>query len=347
MLGDYVAWWATQMLGWLPARFGNRDRGATHALIIESPGRDTGAGVEIVLRRQRQDRNLGRFSLDGTGVRALHAAVPPRIWPRTIVLSLPAALLLEREVVLPLAAEREPERVLAFEMDRITPFASSEVFWSYAIERRDRAHGRLHLRLSLVTRVAVDAMLATLNDLGLGPALLEARNGDGIPRRIELQRPDSRYDRIARRALQASVAVCAALAIAAAALPFVAQSVARGRTEAQIAALRPGVNEAEALRHRIVTKMAGVDVIEAERLKTGDALEVLAALTNLLPDGTFLTDFTMRQGKITIDGQSAAAVKLIAALSGDPAIRNPEFVAPVTRAGNRADLFAIRAEVVR
>jgi general secretion pathway protein L len=347
MLGDYLTWWATQMLGWLPPRFINRDRGIAHAVVVDATGDEAAEGVGIMLRRKRQDRKLGRFRLDGTASRALREALPVRGQPRTIVLQLPPELLLEREVVLPLAAEREPERVLAYEMDRITPFNSYEVFWTYAVERRDHARGRLHLRLSLVTRTAVEALMAALVQMGIGPTLLEVRNADGISRQIALQRPDSRHERLARQAFIVAASACGVLAVAAVALPFVLQSVALGRVDARMRAIGPLVAEAEALRHKIATNSASVDVIEAERVRVGDALEVLATLTGLLPDDTFLTDFAIRQGKLTLNGQSAAAVRLIAALSGDAAIRNPEFVAPVTRFDNRADLFAIRAEVAR
>jgi general secretion pathway protein L len=337
MLGEFLTWWTEQMLQWVPAR----DPAAAHALILEPlPGWQE---VDVILRRRRRDRPLGRFPLDGSG-----PPLPPPAARAPILLRLPPGLLLEREVTLPLAAEREPARVLAYEMDRITPFAAHEVVWTHAILRRDRARGRLHLRLSVVPRDALQPLLTALDAAGLAPALLELPDAAGTPRRIALLAPNSRRIRQLRRA---ACGLCAALAVAAIALPFVLQSRAGQRIEARIAALRPAVDEAEALRRRIAARTAGIDVIAAERQRLGDTLAVLAALTNLLPDDTYLTDLALRQGRLTLNGQSAAAARLIAALSADPAIRAPEFIAPVTRvngAGGAAghdDLFAIRAAV--
>jgi general secretion pathway protein L len=363
MISDYVTWWAEQMLQWLPARLAGQDRDAAHALIVapihhtprnDGAGRDDGTGgqeVEVVLRRHRRDRALGRFALDGAGLRRLQAAVPPRARPRSIVLRLPPHLLLEREIVLPLAAEREPERVLAYEMDRITPFATADIFWTYAVQRRDRTRGKLHLRLSIVTRDAVQPLLGALAQAGLGATLIEVAGQElggaaATPRRIALRRPDSRRARAGRRAVAAAAIGCALLAVAAAGLPFILQAVAERAVEARIAALRGPVAEAESLRRRIAARTAGVDVIAAERARLGDPLAVLAAVTDLLPDDAYLTDFALRQGKLMLNGQSAAAARLIAAFSADPVIRNPDFAAPVTRIENgRADLFAIRAEI--
>jgi general secretion pathway protein L len=346
MLGDYVRWWAEQMLQWVPERLRAGDPVAAHALILQPVRQaDEDPEFDIALRRRGQDRKLGRFAVDAAGLRALQAALPARARPPATLLRLPPGLLLEREVVLPLAAEREPERVLAYEMDRLTPFAANEVFWTYAIERRDRTRGRLHVRLSVVMRDAVQPLLAALAPARLAPTLLDVPNAAGLPRRIALQLSASGRTQRMRQLRVAAGLGCAALAIAVTALPFAMQQIAEARVDRRIAALQPRVNEAEALRRRIASATAGVDVVAAERARLGDTLAVLAALTESLPDDTYLTDLTLRQGQVTMNGQSGEAVRLIAALSGDPVIRNPEFAAPVTRLNGHADSFAIRASV--
>jgi general secretion pathway protein L len=110
--------------------------------------------------------------------------------------------------------------------------------------------------------------------------------------------------------------------------------------------LQPRVSEVQALRQRISAENAAGDAIAEARLKTGNALEVLAALTELLPDDTFLNDLTLRQRRLTVTGQSAAAPKLIATLAGDDLVRNPGFGAPVTRnEAAKRDVFSIQADV--
>ena len=76
------------------------------------------------------------------------------------------------------------------------------------------------------------------------------------------------------------------------------------------------------------------------------ALRTIAALTEILPDDTWLTELTLRQRKLTMAGRSAGAARLIGLLSADPTIRDAAFVAPVTRADSGGvDVFSIRAEV--
>jgi general secretion pathway protein L len=136
------------------------------------------------------------------------------------------------------------------------------------------------------------------------------------------------------------------LAVAAAGTPFVTQSLAIAAVEARIAALQPRVAEVEALRRRIAAGTAGNDVIAAERARNGDALQVLATVTDLMPDDTVLADLSLRQGKLDISGRSLTAARLIPAMAADPTLRNPSFVAPVTRTPDgKADTFVIRAEL--
>jgi general secretion pathway protein L len=103
-----------------------------------------------------------------------------------------------------------------------------------------------------------------------------------------------------------------------------------------------------AVRSRIEAATAGADVLAAAQRDIGDPLETLASLTDLLPDDTFLTDLSLTGRKLTINGQSASAAKLIGLLSTEPSLGNPSFVAPVTRLEtSHTDLFSIRADVIR
>ena len=87
-------------------------------------------------------------------------------------------------------------------------------------------------------------------------------------------------------------------------------------------------------------------MLSAERARVGDALAALAATTAVLPDDTYLTDLTLRQRHLVMNGRSAAAARLIGLLSAAPGLREPAFLAPVTRSDTgHADLFSIRAEL--
>ena len=83
-----------------------------------------------------------RFALDRVGTDDARRALAEVRPPADIWLCLPPGPLIEKRLALPLAAERELSRVVAYQMDRETPFAANEVWWSCEIENRDRARGK-------------------------------------------------------------------------------------------------------------------------------------------------------------------------------------------------------------
>ena len=337
MIQLFLAWWAQHLLAWLPARLRGTARQPDALLAEMLP---TGA-IALLARRGGRETALGSFGPGAAGEAALQSALGSRRGP--LVLRPPPGMLLQRPVELPLAAERDLGQVLRYEMDRLTPFALDEVYWGWAVERRDRARGRVHVLLLVAPKAALAPVLATLRRAGASPVALETAGG-AEPHAIPLDPGRPGQEQRRRRVLAAAAAVCAALAVVATGLPFVRQSLAMRGVEKRIEALRPQVDQAQALRRRIANGAAGADVLATQRAATGDALAVLATVTDVLPDDTYLTELTLHGRVITLTGQSGAAARLISALSADPTLRDPAFIAPVTRNETaKADQFSIRA----
>jgi general secretion pathway protein L len=350
MLQEFLHWWAAQLLALLPKRLSRRRRRWRNPLIAELPADPEAFGMALTLQRRRGKVRLGHFALDHAGVDAMRAALASQARPAVVVLRLPPGMLLEQHVTLPLAAEQNLSQVLAYEMDRITPFAEDDLFWTWSAELRDQARGRLSVRLSLVPKAAVSAAISALQQAGVPLTVLEAAlPAGGAPRLLPLRHSAQRGSRRYRRTVALVAGFCATLGGAVVAIPFVDQSSAAHRNEDYIASLRPRMREVETLRDRIATAEMGGDVLAAQRERVGSTLGMLAALTELLPDDTNLTDLALRSRVATLNGRSAAAIRLIAALASAPAIHNPTFTAPVTRSDIAANVegFSIRLEFVR
>ena len=342
---DFLGWWGRHLMELLPGRVTQRQPHRRNALVAQLRQDAASSSLDMTVRRRGREEALGRFTPDDAGIRAMRAALRGRARPRILVLRPPPRSVLEREVAFPMAAERDLARVLGYEMDRITPFAAAELFWTWSVQRRDRARGQVHLCVSFVPKAAVAPALEALERAGMAPALLEYAAAGGAPGFLPLRPASAGAGRWQRPATILAGAVCIALAVAVAAVPFVQLSMDAGEVEARIAALQPHVDRAEALRRRAASARAGGDHFAAQRARVGDAVEVLAVLTRALPDDTYLTDFALRSRVTTVSGQSAAAARLIAILSADPAIRNPAFTAPVTRnEAGRSECCTIRAE---
>ena len=264
---------------------------------------------------------------------------------KPVLLHPPAGTVLQKTHVVPTMPSGQLQHVLHHELARITPFAAGDLFWHWQGRPNAANRARTNVTLTMVPRQALAAMVTALEDVGLKPDFVEV----GPPERPILLAVDAVSGRTVGTIVTRGLAFgCAALAIAALLLPVGLQELAFYQTEAAIADLQPTIAQVDALRRRMEAGDAGRDILTQETERNGDVLQTLAAVTRILPDDTYLTDFALRERHMTVSGRSASAPRLITGLSADPAIRNAAFAAPVTRIeGASSDLFSIKADVAK
>jgi general secretion pathway protein L len=215
------------------------------------------------------------------------------------------------------------------------------LFWRWDGRPKPADRSRMDIVLTMVPKMAVAAALETLANAGIAPSVLEV-DACGQRRLLPMAEQDAGQSALLRGLAWG----CTGLAVVALALPFVLQALALHTVNAAIADLQPAVAQVEALRRGIDAGSAGRVVLAREAERTADTLQVLATLTRILPDDTFLTDFALRDRHFTISGRSAAAPQLITGLSADPTIRNASFAAPVTRIeGAGVEAFSIGGDI--
>lgn len=350
MLADVFSWWRAQLGDVLLVLWRPLSRPVRNAMLLHCDPGARGAW-RLVRRRGGASRPLSTLSADA-GLPAWRRALAARRRGEPVILALDQPFL-SRRATLPAAAAANLDQVLRYEMDRLTPFAADDLLFTYHVLPSAPADGMITLTLELVPKAWVREPLAHLAALGIRPVALEAPGMDGpegndtgfgrTPRRIPLEHGDPVTRARLRLITRASAGACAVLALAVLAIPFIRQTVALAEVEERLALLRPRMEQVDALRRRIASGSAGLGQLAAARERSAAPLRVLGILTDLLPDDTVLTSLSLRRDKFTIEGQSAAAVRLIASMTSDPHLKNPAFVAPVTRGDNGKDVFTIQA----
>jgi general secretion pathway protein L len=342
VIGAFFAWWAGQLAELLPGWLRGQAPARSDALVVEpvEPLPEV-SEVAAALRRGGKITPLGRFAVGSAELTRL-----PRSPRRPAVLRLPGAQVLEKRLSLPLAAEAQLDQALAFEMDRETPFAADEVYWNYRTEAIDRQQGRLTLRLVLVPKSRLAPLLSGLGRSAIEPKWIEVADLSEAAPVLPLDGDRARPERRSHWLVQGAAVACALLALGAAATPFARQAVERAALERQAAEGQAVATESETLHREIDRLSRSADILKRAQEKTGRPLDVLATVTRLLPDDTYLTEFELRQRKVTLGGRSAAAARLIGAFAADGKFRNPSFAAPVTRVeALHAEVFTIVAEL--
>jgi general secretion pathway protein L len=330
MLASFVSWWLARIQELLPTALTSAITRPRDGLVIETAP----DGYITVSFRKR-----GRLTPTTLGAAARLGGRKP------ILLHPPAGTVLQKTHVVPTVPSRQMQQMLHHELARITPFAAADLFWDWQARAKASNRARTDVTLTMVPRQSLAAMVTALEDVGLKPAFVEV----GPSERPTLLPVDAVAGGTVGTLLNRGLVWgCAALAIVALLLPVALQELAFYETDAAIADLQPTIAQVDALRRRMEAGDAGRDILAQETQRTGDVLQTLAAVTRILPDDTYLTDFALRDRQVTLSGRSASAPRLITGLSADPAIRNAAFAAPVTRIeGATSDLFSIKAEVAR
>lgn len=353
-LEGFWRWWSGELAQLLPAQFGKM-RGIAHAPVVSLEG------DEIVLREARAQglAELSRTplaSLDPEGrklaLRNLLATAGEAQSRLRLCLARDEALL--RRVALPLATEENLAQVLEFEMDRLTPFRASDVYFGYRVAARDAATGKVQVDLAAARKDLVDAKLARLRewDANVGGVVL-AEDLARSPAPINLI-PDSgrgasqaRGEGTVRNLAAAAVVVLLLIALV---LPLYQ------KREAAIA-LRPVVEKAkqeaeatDALARQLEKQVADYNFLLSKKHSIQPALALIEELSRLLPDSTWVQQLDLRPvGKVRevqISGETTSSSKLIEIFEQATTLQNAAPRGTVTRGSQPGtERFLIAAEV--
>ena len=300
-----------------------------------------GDGLAVSVRRRGGEERIVETASNEAGFALAARALAARRSLPPLTIGMPAAPVLRKRLSLPLAARANLEGLLGFEIDRETPFASDEVYWTYELERGPPAHGRIGVELIMVPRAVVDPVLAAARRAGLDPVAVAASLGAESWTAIRLANGSRMHHLGRRQSLVALASAACVLGAVAAVLPFIRQQLDFAGAETALAALTVQAQEAAALRQLIDRASAAAEFLASERGRTGSALAALAAVTRALPDTTYLTAFSLRGGRLTLTGLSPGAAGLVSSLAGSPAFRDPAFASPVVQSEGGLELFTI------
>ena len=327
MLASLFAWWIARITELLPAKWTDDVSRVRDGIVV-----NTEHSIAVSLRR---NGNITSLPLGAAARQA--KSVPVLIRP-------PASVVLSKQHTVPAAPRRQLDQMLRHEIGRITPFSADTLYWRWDGRPRPSDRKRIDITLTMVPRSALAAAFAALDEVGMKASFIEVGQTE---RPVLLPVGDTPYETgtVPRRGL---AGLCVALAVVAMGLPIGLQTWSLYQTDAAIADLKPLIARVEALRRGTAAGDAGRDILAKEMERTGDVLQTLATVTRILPDDSYLTDFSLRDRQMTLSGRSASAPRLITGLSADPAIKGAAFAAPVTRIeGAIADLFSIKAEIVK
>ncbi|MBV9992288.1 MAG: pilus assembly protein PilM [Alphaproteobacteria bacterium] len=270
------------------------------------------------------------------GAASLHAALASNAaivgTRRDAVLALPSSDVLRPVVRMPHANERILRSALQYELEKLSPVPPDEVYFDFRVLGRDREANTVEVELRIIRRAIVDDALALCGAAGLSVGAIRF---EGDPRPAD--RNAFPVDRAAwmrglgrRHAVAALAGLALALLLAVLLASYLRGAAVLDSLTDELLTEGARASRVEQLQHRI--DKAGTQLaFLAERKRSPLFVAILADVSRTLPDGSWLTDFSMSGAKIRVGGYSRAASDLIGVFDRSGRFANAQFAAPVTQ----------------
>jgi len=314
----------------LPAWMGERaaDSGPAYIVCVDqdglrllaenlpSGGRDAGADGRVE----------GRPRLTGAAIAARLTNTLRAKAPVTVGLRIPFAYCFSRSVELPSAAEKDFPRLLALDMERATPFRSSEVYSTFIIVPQVAARpGKTTVRQLIVKRSLLAGAIAELEGTGLRVGRMDCWDDTGrVPLKIDFRAADVgslRPERSLARPIAAASVVATLLAVLGAYATFANLNVSLARLDDQARELRVRAASQRASQDTTQTAQTTLAALEALVTSPPAKLAVINEVTQLLPDSAWVSDLRITTDGVDINGFAQSTVALLQLLE-----KSPQFV---------------------
>jgi general secretion pathway protein L len=352
-LGKFFGWWVEELRQALPASWRRKLQYAMRRVTLGLDEHNLVVGVD----ENRALKVLGSFPLsDAATLQSdqIHDLLGERELlesPQFLVLG--SSGVLRKEMKLPLAAESNLAQVLAFEMDRQTPFRASDVYYDWKVLGRDTQSGQVGIELFVVPRTQVDKSIELMKERGVRLAGVdivddETAASPPVTMGLNILPPELRVSGMSRKA-RTNLALGAAAIILLAAvmvqsLYFRAHQLEE--LESAIAAVQDEARKVQRIKEQIEDSSEAASFLTVRRESAPLAIELLADITRLLPNDTYLDRLVIGQTSVQLQGKSQNAQQLIEAVNSSELLENASFRGS-TRLDARSglEIFEVNAEV--
>lgn len=341
--GYFLRWWRTSLLAWLPVRWQWALGWAPARLLLQVEG-----DALLLIREVGPLRTeAGRLPWP-CDVAGLAQRLDPRLYRLPRVWLLPADQVLRRTLRLPAAAAPRLREVMAFEIDRQTPFSADQV--SFDVRALgESAPGQLDAELVVLPLARLEQWRQAVGGWADAVSGIDVIDATGVALQVNLLPVTERH-----RSSDPQLRVELLLGGAALALLVLAGGRLLDNRERGAAALREEVEHSARAARGVAGQRAqlqalveGASFLAGERARRPSMLAVWNELSRLLPDGTYLEKIGVENGQLQLIGLSREANQLVPLLQVSPLWQrvNLTGVLQADGAAGGRDRFTLTAEL--
>jgi len=295
----------------------------------EAQGATLGAVAEVIAKIDRNEAGIAHCKV--------LLANDERLAKANVILRLTGQEAICRELALPAAAKENLHQVVAYELDRYTPFKAEQVYFAVKPIAGAGEQGQIKAMLVLTTREVLDGLYEDIKAMGMSPLFADYQGAanrldrlDGVYNLLPewLRQKTAKTPQLIHSALMASVILLAA-AVLAAPVWFEYQTV--NALQEKIKVIEKDAKKIKALQSEIDTVIDETQKLIDEKNATPMVVEMLNTLSTIIKDDTWLAYLQYSENHLQIQGESPAASTLIGILEASELFTKARFVSPVTQ----------------
>jgi general secretion pathway protein L len=275
-----------------------------------------------------------------------------RLAKANLIVRLTGQEAIQKELALPAAAKENLSQVVAYELDRYTPFRPEQVYFAVKPLEGDHEPGQIRVMLVLTPREMLDALVEDLKAMGMSPLFVDyeatpndlGHRYDGYNLLPEgLREKTANIPRLMYSALIAAVCLLLGAVLV---LPVWFEYQTVEALQEEINAIEKDAKGVKALQQEIDAMIDETKLLIAEKNAAPAVVDMLNTLSVLMKNDTWLGYLQYSDGHLQIQGESPAASALIGVLEDSEIFTNARFVSPVTQdTVNRQERFQITVDV--
>ena len=351
-VADFFHWWGGELLSFLPENF-RQLLVQRHQFLIAQPD-----GDNIILSWVERSKVLpmGSFSIDTAGKLSFQELfrTQPDLAELDLILRLPRQDAVSKQIFLPVVAAENLDQVVAYELDRFTPFKCDSIYFAVKPETHEQGADQIKATLIVIPKKKLDVYFSGLSDWGMPPLVVDY---ESVTNKIDKRSnqynllPESqriKKKRTAEFIMYALLAVTTILMILVMIVPVWGEYQTVEMLSAQIDGVEKDVKTIDGFKIEIDDLYNEATELVDKKTYQPSALAIINSISELITDDSWLTHFKYNNGEIQIQGQAPTASSLIGILESLSLLENTHFVSPVTQDKKTGlERFQIAATVIQ
>lgn len=239
---------------------------------------------------------------------------------------------LRRTIDLPVAAKADLPQLLYYEVDRLTPFCADDVYLTYRVIETNETRQQIRVDVAAVPKATINRAFSIAERHCLPIKRIELEGAQELDFSHYVQ---ASADRSLLFGGLSSIVVFVCLAsFAMAFYKILDQQGEIERLDSEILLVRSDVDTYSKKRQQYEHLAATAEFVESSKAGKLPMVEILAELTQLIPDQAYLVQLIIHHDTIQLYGFADKTSSLITVLEQSPIFTAPRFDSPVTMDSN-------------